>query len=108
MADHSNENSNDSCIKKVGHADMIRRESEESVNAPIAATSEASWSYKFVIWRVRYVYFAQNEHRQWGNEWAIDEEHGREVRASRRYVEDRCLTSEQALVIFIVICIRSS
>jgi len=46
MADHSNENSNDSCIKKVGHADMIRRESEESVNAPIAAISEASWSYK--------------------------------------------------------------
>lgn len=41
MADHSNEKSNDSCIKKVGHADMIRRESEESVNAPIAAISEA-------------------------------------------------------------------
>lgn len=40
MADHSNENSNDSCISKVGHADMIRRESEESVNAPIAAISE--------------------------------------------------------------------
>lgn len=46
MADHSNENSNDSCIKKVGHADMIRRESEESVNAPIAAISEAIFNEK--------------------------------------------------------------
>jgi hypothetical protein len=41
MADHSNEQNNDSCITNVGHADMSRRESEESVNAPIAAMSEA-------------------------------------------------------------------
>ena len=45
MVDHSNEQSNDSWITNVGQIDMSRRESVESVNAPIAAISEA-----FCVW----------------------------------------------------------
>jgi hypothetical protein len=45
MVDHSNEVSNDSWITNVGQIDMSRRESVESVNAPIAAISEA-----FCVW----------------------------------------------------------
>jgi hypothetical protein len=41
MVDHSNEVSNDSWITNVGQIDMSRRESVESVNAPMAAMSEA-------------------------------------------------------------------